>query len=355
MKPIILREYSYKEQDVIELKKKNKIWLEKDIYKDQLRELFQITYPHVLHTIAYNQKWAYFIECRINPNINERGDWIYFPWSGILLHAVNEKDYQKLRTNRNQYLITQSEQRLLYQIVVGIVGLSVGSQIAVNLSKQGIGKKLKLAEFDVIETTNLNRVHSSLINIKNKKIESTAKSVWEINPYSELYLFTAGLNDHNLNVFFGNPKPDMIFEVIDDFKMKVKLRLIARKKCIPVVMFSNVGNTIIIDIERFDLFPSLSLFNNLLGDLPQRILKDKNINANTYAVQMVGKKFISKRASQSVKDIGKRLIGRPQINGTETISSGLSSYIIKAIICDKSRINGRYVLNIGEVFNQSDI
>ncbi len=351
MKPIILKEHSYTLNDIIKFKKKNRIWYEKDIYKDQLIELFDISYPHVLHTKRYHPKLQLFIKDKTS-NIGARGNWIYFPWSGVLIHTINEKDYFKLITNRNQYLITQTEQRKLYKGVVGIVGLSIGSHIALNLSRQGLGNKFKLADFDVIGTTNLNRIHATLINIGDKKIENTARRIWEINPYNDLYLFSSGINEKNINEFFRDPVPHIIFEIIDDFKMKIKLRLAARKERIPVVMFSNVDNNIIIDIERFDLFPSLPLFNGILGNLPERILEDKNIDPNIYAVQMVGKEFISRRAINSVRDIGKKLVGRPQLNSTVIISSGLSAYITKSIISDKSKMNGRYVFKIQDIFKE---
>jgi len=350
MEPIILHENIYSAQDVTRLKKKYLIWLEKDIYQSQINELFEISHPDLQKSISYQKKLTAYKKEKNNPNHIIKGDWVYFPWSGNLLHTVSEKDYLRLRTNRNQYLIKKSEQKKLYKAVVGIIGLSIGSNIAINLAKQGIGKYLKLADFDIVETSNLNRINASMADIGVKKIENTAKRIWEINPYNKIFLFPSGINDKNINNFFTSPKPNIIFEIIDDFKIKIKMRLIARKKRIPVVMFSNVDNNIIIDIERFDLFPSLPLFNGLLGDLPERILKDKDANANYYAVKMVGEKLISERAMATVKDIGKKLVGRPQINSTVIISSGLSGYITKKIICEKSTINGRFIHKIDSIF-----
>ena len=177
----------------------------------------------------------------------------------------------------------------------------------------------------------------------------------EINLYSDLYLFPQGLNERNINFFFRKPKPNICFELIDDFKMKINLRLAARKERVPVVMFSNVGNNIIIDIERFDLFPSMPLFNGILENLPNRILEDNNINSNIYAIEMVGEKLIPSRAKESVKDIGKKLVGRPQLNSAVIISSGLSGYITKRIICDKSKINGRFIFKIDDIFKTQEV
>src|SRR3989338_9837381 len=100
MKPIILHENSYSIQDVARLKKKNRIWSEKNIYEKQLIELFYISNPHLIDNSSYGLKLQSFIKKRSTPNIDERGNWVYFPWSGVLMHTVNEKNYYKLRTNR---------------------------------------------------------------------------------------------------------------------------------------------------------------------------------------------------------------------------------------------------------------
>ena len=49
--------------------------------------------------------------------------------------------------------------------------------------------------------------------------------------------------------------------------MKVALREAARLARVPVVMLANLGDNVLVDIERYDLEPDLPIFNGILGDI----------------------------------------------------------------------------------------
>jgi len=346
-KPIILREGKNTKRDLEILVTTNKIWRKRDIYESQLKELFEINNPKLKNSREYKSKESKFLSQRkIN---NRRGNWIYLPWSGELIHCVNEIEYFQLRTNRNQNLITKKEQEILKNFSVGIAGLSVGGNIATGLSYLGI-ENFKLAEFDTLETTNLNRIRAGLKDIGSPKIEIVAKQIYELNPYANLTTYSEGLTKNNLSNFLkGKIKLNLIFEIIDDFEMKILLRKKAKKLGIPVIMLANVHDKIIIDIERYDLDKKTPLFNGILGDLPERILKNPNNNADKYAVEIVGRENVSQRAINSVKEINKTLIGRPQLNSTVTVGSGLASYFARRIALKLDLPSGRNVVSFDKI------
>lgn len=347
MKPLILYEGKSSLKDLDVIKKAKKIWRIVDIYEGQLSELFEITYPNLQTSPKYKVELAKFIKKRTKPTKKISGNWIYFPWNGCLIHTVNGREYFSLRTNRNRNLITREEQRKLYNFCIGVVGLSVGSSIAVSLAYQGIGKFMKLAECDDLETTNLNRVCAGVRNVGLPKIELTARQVYEIDPYSKLYLYHKGLQKNNLDEFINKkPKPKLIFEVIDDFEMKILLRLKARSAGVPIVMLANLGDRVLIDIERYDLDKKTPLFNGVIGDLPERILKKPKEDQNKYAVEIVGIENIPKRALQSVRQINKTLVGRPQLSSTVAIGGSLATYITRCIALGKDLPSGRRLLDI---------
>lgn len=346
-KPIILFEGKYTKKDLDKLKKNNKIWKIIDIYENQLEELFEINNP-------LKTKQSEYIE---NKLIDQElvGNWIYFSWNGHLVHTVNEEEYFSLRTNRNKNLINKKEQDDLYGFCVGMVGLSVGGSIAAGLSYQGIAKDIKLAEFDTLETTNLNRVRAGISDVGTKKIDIVCRQVYEINPYANLYCFSEGLTKDNIKDFiYTDPKPKVIFEIIDDFQMKILLRLEARKAGIPVVMMANLGDNILIDIERYDLEPDLPLLNGLLGDLPEKILENPNEDRNKYAVQIVGIENVPTKALESVREIGKTLVGRPQLSSTVTIGGGLGVYLVRMVAMNRNLKSGRYKVKFDNLFSLSD-
>jgi hypothetical protein len=185
-----------------------------------------------------------------------------------------------------------------------------------------------------------------------KKIEVTAEQIFDVNPYAKLQLFDKGLTKSNLNSFFERDfSPNLIFEVIDNFEMKILIRLKARERGIPVIMMANLGDGVLIDIERFDLDKKLQLFNGVLGDFPEEILAKPHEDVNKYAVQIVGKENIPQRAMESVTEIGKSLVGRPQLSSTVTIASGLATFLARKVALKESRWSGRKMLRIEDFFS----
>lgn len=349
-RPSILFEGHYTLSDVDDIKKQFPIWHFADVYDQQSAELFKITHPRLVGDTTYHSALQLYLAKRRSLPFGKQGNWIYFSWNGNLIHTVNEHEYFALRTNRNRNLITQNEQRPLYTSTIGIAGLSVGSNSAIALAYQGIAKHLKLAEFDTLETTNLNRLRASIVDVGEPKIAIAAREIYEIDPYSDLHLYPKGLHEANLSSFVeGTPKPRLIFELIDDFAMKIRIRLAARKARIPVVMTTNLGDSILIDIERYDQNPKQPLFHGLLGNLPETILKHPKKDVQTYAVTLVGKNNVPSRALQSIAQIGKTLIGRPQLSSTITVSAGFASYIARKIILNENLPSGRYRIAFSDI------
>jgi molybdopterin/thiamine biosynthesis adenylyltransferase len=350
VKPEILVEGSYTKATIKKFKKNKKIFNTINIFEDQLAELFEIKNPKLLKDPDFKNKQEQFIEKRLHSN--KLGNWIYFPSDGVLLHTVTEQEYFELRTNRNKNLITKSEQKKLYNSCVGILGLSVGSNLATTLAYHGVAKNMKLAEFDTLETTNLNRVRANITDIGKPKIQIALEQIYKINPYANVVEYGDGITKQNLSHFLNkSPNPEIIFEIIDDFTMKIRLRLEARKLGIPVVMMANLGDKILIDIERYDLNKKTALFNGVLGDFPEKVLKNPNEDPNKYAVQIIGLENIPKRAIHSVKQIGKNLVGRPQLSTTVTISGATGAYIARKIILGDKKLSGRMMLDLDKTLD----
>lgn len=347
MEPIILHEGKYSQNDLKKLRRQRH-WGTVDIYEDQSKEVFEVTHPSLVGKPSYERKLKLFTQKRAK---KADGDWIYYPWNGTLLHCVTEKEYNLLRTNRNRDLITPQEQSKLRRSCVAIAGLSVGSGIASTLTYQGIGT-MKLAEFDTLETTNLNRMRATLADVGKKKIDITCEQLYEINPFLNLVPYPEGLTKANLLSFvYQKPKPNVIFEIIDDFEMKILLRIEARKARIPVISTANLGDSVLIDVERFDRNPHTPLFNGILANLPEQILKNPNENKHKYAVLMVGKHLVPPRALSSVAQIGKTLVGRPQLGSTVTTSSGIAAYITRMILLNQNLASGRYHVVLSDILN----
>lgn len=331
--PTILTEGKYSNSKLSALKKK-KIWKIKDIYEPQLRELFQILNPQLIGSSDSENKLKEFLSERLSPKPDLRGNYVFYPWSGLLLHTVLEDELTTLRTNRTRNLITAKEQRKLGLFTAGVAGLSFGNGIALALSYSGISNTIKIADKDIFETSNLNRVRVGITSINDPKTTVTAQEIYEINPYANIKVFSDGLSENNINTFInGNTRLNVIFDVVDDFSMKVRIRLEARKARVPVVMLTSLEDSILVDVERFDLSPSTEIFHGLLGKAVDEMLSKKLTEQDKvkYAMKIVGAKNVSFRNLLSLSEIGKTLVSRPHLYGTVSIVCGLASYIAKRI------------------------
>jgi hypothetical protein len=345
-KPIIYREGDYKESDLRKLRKNNKIWKEKNVYLSQLHELFEIMHPSLKASSDFGRKRDIFVNKKTKKE-NCAGSWVYFPWSGVLLHTVSEEDLYLLRTNRNKNLITIEEQEKISQTVLGFAGISVGMGSALNCVYNGIGRTIKLADYDILKATNLNRMQGRIDEIGDLKIELASRRIYEINPYADICMYEKGVTKDTLHTFFENPIPNIIFEAIDDFPMKITLRINARDRGVPLIMCTNLGDSVLVDIERYDLDKKTLLFNGAVNENILYKIQKGHISKEDekkYSIALVGKENVPKRAIHSLSEIDVTLTGRPQLMGTISISGGIAAYIARKILLDEHTKSGRFRL-----------
>jgi tRNA threonylcarbamoyladenosine dehydratase len=352
-KPIILNGNTHTTADLAQLKSANKIWAESDEYVGQLTELFNILNPSLKLSKEYGNTLKKFIQERTMVSENKfSGNYIYYPWSGRLIHILSEDEFNQVRTNRNQKIINSDEQKILSKLDIAFLGLSIGNGMALSLAYSNIGQLYRLADFDTLELSNLNRVRMSLSDLGLKKIEITARQIYEINPYAKLELFESGVDKNNLSDFLTHEsKPSLIFEAIDDFEMKIRVRLEAKKFGIPVIMLTNLGDKLLIDVERYDLNPNLPLFNGLIGGVAEEILNNpiSETDKQRYAVAIVGKENIPNRVIETIGEINKTIVGRPQVMSTVTVGGGIAAYLSRRIALSPELKSGRYLLNFEEL------
>ena len=79
------------------------------------------------------------------------GVWMYFAWIRRLVRVLEKDDFFEVVTSRNRDKITLEEQRLLRERTVGVVGLSVGGEIAVTVAQEHLCGKIKVADFDQLD------------------------------------------------------------------------------------------------------------------------------------------------------------------------------------------------------------
>jgi len=350
--PIILSEGSYTQEDLDFLMKNNEVVKTVDIYAQQMAEYFEISTPALKGSVELPGAAKKYVDENVSKG-SLVGNWIYYPWSKILVHSVTEDKYFQLRTNRNKNLIDAKEQEKLYNLNVGVLGLSIGSSMSTSLAYSAIAGHMKLADFDTLSTSNLNRLKAKMSDVGRKKIEIAAEQIFEINPYQSLKLFENGVDKNSLENFLTeDPKPELIFEAIDDFETKIRLRMVARDLGIPVIMLTNLGDSLLIDVERYDKDKTTPILNGMIDQsVVEEILSGSCSEAdkNRFAVQVVGVENVPKRAMASLKEIGSSLVGRPQLMSTVTVGGGLASFLARKIALGEDLPSGRKIIKLDEL------
>lgn len=102
--------------------------------------------------------------------------------------------------------------------VVGIMGLGgLGSVVAGALARIGVGK-LIIADFDVVEPSNLNRQQYFIDQIGLKKTAALKENLRRMNPYIEVEMLDVMLTEENIPQLFKNV--DVLAECFDQAAMK---------------------------------------------------------------------------------------------------------------------------------------
>jgi len=278
------------------------------------------------------------------------GNWVYYPWSNRLVHLLPEDEFVEVRTNRNHYKISPAEEQILAQKKVGLIGLSVGQSVAVTMAmERGFGE-LRLADFDELELTNLNRIRTGVHNLGVSKTISVAREIMEIDPYLNVKCFTDGLNEKNIEQFFtegGNL--DLLIDECDGLDMKIIARWKAREMNIPVVM--EASDRGMVDVERFDLEPDRPLLHGMVDDLSPEKLKTLETNEDKipYMLAIVGADTISTRAKASMLEIGETISTWPQLASAVTLGGGITADVVRRIFLDQFQSSGRYYMDVEEI------
>jgi hypothetical protein len=287
-------------------------------------------------------------------DIDEYGVWIYYPWNQRIVHLLDEEEFVEVRTNRNQYKITKAEQNNLRTKKIGIVGLSVGQSIALTMAMERTCGELRLADFDTVELSNLNRIRTATHNLGLNKAVIAAREIAEIDPFLTVRIFNDGLHAGNMDRFFlDGGKLDLFVEVCDGLDVKIESRYKARELHIPVVMDTNDRG--MLDVERFDTDPQRAVLHGLADGLDPHNIKDlSNEDKIPYILRMIGADTISTRLKASMLEVEQSVNTWPQLASSVTLGGALTTDVSRRILLDQFHESGRYYIDMEELIKDGD-
>ena len=277
------------------------------------------------------------------------GVWVYYPWNRRLVHILDEEEFIKVRSDRNQYKITGKEQDILRTKRIGIIGLSVGQSIALTLAmERGFGE-LRLTDFDTLELSNLNRIRAGVHNLGIPKVVITAREIAEIDPFLKVNCFLEGLTEKNMDAFFTEDgKLDLLVDECDALDIKILARYKARELQIPVLM--DTSDRGMLDVERFDLEPHRPLLHGTIDHVdPQNIKGLSTEDKIPVMLQMLGIENISLRAKASMIEVEQTINTWPQLASSVALGGAVGADVCRRILLDQFHESGRYYIDLEEL------
>jgi sulfur carrier protein ThiS adenylyltransferase len=142
------------------------------------------------------------------------GDELYLIRRG---EVPTEEELECLMASRH----TPGVHARLKQAVVGIAGVGgLGSAVAVALARVGVGR-LVIADFDVVEPSNLNRQQYFIDQIGRYKVDALVDNLQRINPYVTVEAHRKYLGPENIPAIFSDCR--IVVEAFDRADMKAML------------------------------------------------------------------------------------------------------------------------------------
>ncbi|MGI4022069.1 MAG: ThiF family adenylyltransferase, partial [Janthinobacterium lividum] len=283
-----------------------------DEIEGQLRELIKSLNPSKK---INSEQYPQLIEKHLDgQSIQNYGVWVFYPWNKNLIHLLDEEEFVEVRTNRNRYKITIEEQQKLKTKKVGVIGLSVGQSVSLTLAIERCFGELRIADFDELELSNLNRLRTGVHNLGLKKTVIVAREIAEIDPFLKVTCFHNGITEDNIEEFLlANGKLDVLIDECDGVDIKLKCRIEAKKHQIPVLMEASDRGTV--DVERFDLEPNRPLLHGYIEHLD--VSKFSTLTTNEqklpYILAFAGIETLSVRMKASAVEVGQTISTWPQL------------------------------------------
>lgn len=320
-------------------------------FQQQRKELFLCRNPRLKldPNRAQQEAYKFLMSQKGKEAFDKQGVWVYYDWLKTLVHILPRREYEELRTARNRNLITRKEQHAFKNFKIGIIGLSVGNSVALCIALEG-AERLRLADHDSIDLSNLNRIRGGLHGLGTNKAIFTARQIYELNPYAVVDVWANGIEEKKLRRFLKSI--DIVVDEMDDVVLKLRLREEARKLRIPVVSAADNGDNAIVDVERFDKEPRREIYHGLLGEINIDNVKKATFREKFDLInKMVGIEYVTSRMKQSLLLVGKEIYAWPQLGGAAFLSGAALTYAIRKIAIGEKMPSGKYDVSLDRVFN----
>ncbi|NMN95300.1 Rv1355c family protein [Antrihabitans stalactiti] len=282
----------------------------------------------------------------------EDSRWVYYSWRRTCVGILGPKSFRRLRLDRNRNKITTEEQDHFGTLTIGVIGLSVGHAIAHTLALEGLCGELRLADFDEIELSNLNRIPGTLLDLGVNKAVVVARRIAELDPYLSVIVDQRGITRESIDEFSDGL--DIMIEECDSLDIKVLARDAASARGIPILM--ETSDRGLLDVERYDLDPTLPYFNGLLGtDFDFASFADMSPEDKVpHVFRILPPSQLSDRMVSSMLEVGKTVSTWPQLGGDVALGGASVAAAVRRIGRGEPLPSGRTSIDLSAALDAID-
>jgi molybdopterin/thiamine biosynthesis adenylyltransferase len=276
----------------------------------------------------------------------EYGVWVYYPWRCVLVRLLEEDDFVKVRTSRNKNLISQDDQNELSTKKIGIIGMSVGQVVAVTMAMERVCGEIRIADFDHLSLSNLNRVRASLVEVGLPKAIIAARVIAEIDPFITVKCFPLGVTESNLDLFLlGRGALDVLVDEADSLEIKLLARLRARDLGIPVLMATSDRG--MLDVERFDNEPDRPLLHGLIEEMDAAQVRNLSTEEKVpHVLRIVGTETVSRGLRASMSEVGRTIPAWPQLASAVALGGAMVTDVARRMLLGCDVPSGRNYIDL---------
>lgn len=328
------------------LRSDGRVFRSVDTLDEQLRDLARTRSPGArLEGEALERAVGAILDGRAR---DEYGVYVHYPWSGLLVRLLAPGDFRELRFDRNRNKLTREEQARLATRTVAVVGLSVGNAVATTIALEGACGRLRLADFDTLALSNMNRVRAGVHDIGLEKTVLAARQIAEIDPWIDVDIVREGATPDNIDAILDGV--DVLVDECDGLAMKFLLRERARARHIPVIMETSERG--MLDVERFDLEPERPVFHGLVTP-PASFDALSPGDRLALVMDIVGRDGIGPRLASSMKEIGRTLSTWPQLGSAVTLGGATVCVAVRRLLLGEPLPSGRRYVDLDRILEDA--
>lgn len=278
------------------------------------------------------------------PDLDRLSRYAVYPWRRTVVRVPDDGLWHRLRTARNRYLITDDEQLTWASTTIAVAGLSVGGSVLAACAMTG-ARDFRIADPDTLGPTNLNRLAGSVCDLGVAKTTLAHRRIVEADPYARVAVFD-GYSPESADEFLCGA--GILLEEMDDLAMKVDIRRRARALRVPVVMVTDDGDDVIVDVERYDLDPDYPLFHGRAPGVEQLSVDELRDPARKVSIAgaIVGAD-VAPRLQMALREVGRSIASWPQLGTAATLAGAVGAVTARKVVCGGGVPSGRSRVRIG--------